>query len=289
MSNRDDHIVSVLSGNREVVVKAITARNLVQDALIKQDLRPLAADALGRVMICTLLMSSGLKDQETLQLTFQGDGPLQGVMAISDGEGGIRGYVGDGRVSLPYNENGRPDVSTGIGSGLLKVIRNHPEYERPYSGIVKLRNSEVAFDVAGYLKDSEQKSTAIAAGVAVDGAVVRQAGGWLIETLPGASDETERLTIRNLQSLINDAEDPSLLLGAGLTPTGLATRLLEGLGGIDSITVRAPSYKCHCSSERVYRALRLLGVEEVRSIVKENEIVEVSAEKVCKSMAVAAE
>jgi Hsp33 protein len=78
MSNKQDHLISALSGNGEVVVKAITARALVQDALIKQDLRPLAADALGRVMICTLLCASGLKDKETLQFTFSGDGPLNG-------------------------------------------------------------------------------------------------------------------------------------------------------------------------------------------------------------------
>ena len=78
MSNKQDHLISALSGNGEVLVKAITARALVQDALIKQDLRPLAADALGRVMVCTLLCASGLKDKETLQFTFAGDGPLNG-------------------------------------------------------------------------------------------------------------------------------------------------------------------------------------------------------------------
>ena len=71
-----------------------------QDALVRQDLRPLAADALGRVMVCTMLMAGGLKDRETFQLTFSGNGPLGGVVAISDGEGGVRGYVSNGKVGL---------------------------------------------------------------------------------------------------------------------------------------------------------------------------------------------
>lgn len=71
----------------------------LQDALVRQDLRPLAADALGRVMVCTLLMTGGLKDQETFQLTFSGDGPLGAVVAISDGQGGVRGYVTNGQAS----------------------------------------------------------------------------------------------------------------------------------------------------------------------------------------------
>lgn len=66
---------------------------------MRQDLHPLGADALGRVMICTLLMAGGLKNKETFQLIFSGSGPLGGVVAISDGEGGVRGYVTNGKVS----------------------------------------------------------------------------------------------------------------------------------------------------------------------------------------------
>jgi len=46
-----------------------------------------------------MLMAGGLKDRETFQLTFSGAGPLGGVVAISDGEGGVRGYVTNGKVS----------------------------------------------------------------------------------------------------------------------------------------------------------------------------------------------
>jgi molecular chaperone Hsp33 len=313
MSNKQDHLISALSGNGEVVVKAITARSLVQDALIKQDLRPLAADALGRVMICTLLCASGLKDKETLQFTFSGDGPLNGgkllaynmilysnqvgsvlqsnwtlayallhchsyaaVMAISDGTGGVRGYVGNGMVD--YGDK-HPDVSIGIGKGLLKVVRNHPDYVRPYSGIVELRNSQVAYDVAGYLRDSQQSdSIAIAAGVSVTGALVRQAAGYLIETLPGASDATIKQCALNVGKLMAVNEDPSQLMAEGLTPAAIAEVLLEGVGNVGSLTISKPEYKCHCSNERVFRALRLLGTEAVNDILAKEETVECKCE-----------
>ncbi|KAG5189414.1 heat shock protein Hsp33 [Tribonema minus] len=275
MTNRDDHLISALSGNGEVLVKCITARSLVQDAVVKQDLRPLAADALGRVMVCTLLCASGLKDRETLQFTFAGDGPLNGILAIADGTGGVRGYVGNGMVDLgaPY------DVSVGIGKGVLKVVRNHPDYERPYSGIVELRNSQVAYDVAGYLRDSQQSdSVAIGAGVKVAGALVRQAGGYLMETLPGASEETIKQCADNVARLMAKGEDPAVLLADGMTPAAIAEALLEGVGGINSLTITKPEYKCHCSSERVFRALRLLGTEEVKDIMAREENIEVKCE-----------
>ncbi|CAM9354142.1 unnamed protein product [Chrysoparadoxa australica] len=273
LSNKDDHLVSVLSGNGEVLVRAITARELVQEALVKQDLRPVAADALGRVMICTLLMSQGLKDKETLQLTFSGSGPLKSVMAISDGEGGVRGFVGNGREELTTT-----NVGEAIGAGLLQVVRNHPDFERPYNGIVQLRNGQVAYDVAGYLKDSEQKSCAIAAGVTVTGALCRQASGYYIETLPGASDETMNRITANVARVLAQSKDPAQLMADGLTPTALVEVLLEGVGGINSLTMSKPKYVCHCSSERVFRALRLLGEEEVKQIVASNEMVEVKCE-----------
>lgn len=82
---------------------------LQKDALVRQDLYPLAADALGRVMVCTMLMAGGLKDRETFQLTFSGSGPLGGVVAISDGQGGVRGYVTNGKV--------RGSIAVGFVSG----------------------------------------------------------------------------------------------------------------------------------------------------------------------------
>lgn len=45
-----------------------------------------------------------------------------------------------------------------------QVVRNHPDYARPYTGITALKTGEVAYDAAAYLAESEQRSCAIAAG-----------------------------------------------------------------------------------------------------------------------------
>ena len=194
------------------------------------------------------------------------------MLAISDGTGGVRGYVGDPGCQAK-------DVSTAIGAGLLKVVRNHPDYERPYSGIVALRNSQVAYDVAGYLRDSQQsESIAIGAGVKVTGALVRQAGGYMLETLPNASEETIKQCALNVGKLMGQAEDPSDLLAAGFTPVSIAETLCEGVGGVGSLTLSKPQYKCHCSTERVFRALRLLGAAEVQDIIAKNETIECKCE-----------
>ena len=51
-------------------------------------------------------------------------------------------------------------------------MRNHPDYQRPYTGITALKTGEVAYDAASYLAESEQKSCAIAAGCFVTVSVV---------------------------------------------------------------------------------------------------------------------
>lgn len=67
-------------------------------------------------------------------------------------------------------------------------MRNGPEWERPYTGIVELASGEIAEDLAKYLVESEQQNAAIALGVSIGrDAGIRAAGGFLIQvgwTLP---------------------------------------------------------------------------------------------------------
>ena len=51
-------------------------------------------DALGRTMICALLMANGIQKEQMVQITINGNGPLRGVVAICTGDGQLRGYVG---------------------------------------------------------------------------------------------------------------------------------------------------------------------------------------------------
>jgi len=277
-NNNDDFLISALSENMEVSVKVLTARNIVQDAMIRHQMKPLATDALGRVMICSLLMSNGLKDQETLQLTFSGDGPLNGVMAISDGNAGVRGYVGAPTIAgLPPLPSGNEDVAFGIGKGILKVVRNHPTYQRPYNGVVEIQNGEVAYDCAYYLKQSEQKASGIGAGVKIDGALVKSAAGYMIEMLPGATAETDEIIAQNVQNLLSQAMNPTDLISNGGSIIDVMNCLLDGLGQTQ-ISVIKPKYQCQCSVEKIYRTLTLLGTKEVEDILEKEDKIEVKCE-----------
>jgi redox-regulated HSP33 family molecular chaperone len=65
---------------------------------------------------------------------------LRGVVAIATGSGTVRGYVGSpmlGEMSLPE----------AVGKGSVQVVKNHPDWPRPYNGITAIRHGDIDRDV----------------------------------------------------------------------------------------------------------------------------------------------
>ena len=63
-----------------------------------------------------------------------------------------------------------------------------------------------------------------------------------------------------------------------LLPTSLLSILDDCLGDMEKDSIRwskTPMYKCSCSVERVWRTLKLLPIEETRSIIEEGENIDV--------------
>ena len=112
-----DMLVTAISGDGSISAKAIVTTELIAETSRLQGLGGLAAAALGRAITCTLLVADGLKEEETFQVNFQGDGPLRGVLAIANGRLEARGYVGNPAVTLPPNALGKFDVGAGVGKG----------------------------------------------------------------------------------------------------------------------------------------------------------------------------
>ena len=69
-NNIDDQVFSAMSGDGGVKVTACTARNIINDLMIMHTMTATPADALGRTLVCGLLMSNGMQEEQTLQLTF---------------------------------------------------------------------------------------------------------------------------------------------------------------------------------------------------------------------------
>ncbi|KAI2512204.1 Hsp33 protein [Fragilaria crotonensis] len=103
-NNLNDQVFSAIS-RLGIKVTVATIRNLLNDAMIMHTLTATPADALGRLLTCSLLLSNGMQLEQTLQLTLNSDGPLRGVMALSTGSGRVKGYVGSPQIGdMPLSE-----------------------------------------------------------------------------------------------------------------------------------------------------------------------------------------
>ena len=272
-NNVRDQVFSALSKDGSVKVTVCTARNMLNDMMLAHTMSKTSSDALGRAVVCALMMSNGMQEEQTLQITMNCDGPIRGIVAISTGKGEVRGYVGSPML-------GDMKLTEAVGLGSVQVVKNHPDWPNPYNGITAIRNGEIDRDLGAYLAESEQRSCALAAGTAINGILCTAAGGYLVEQLPGADSETLEKISNNLATLVakdGGAALPTNLLQRGVTPLDIAEILLDGLE-MQPLQQIEPVLKCKCTSDRLVRALRLLSPEEVAEILETEEMISARCE-----------
>ena len=130
------------------------------------------------------------------------------------------------------------------------------------------------------MAESEQRSCALAAATKVEGILCKAGGGYLIEQLPGADEETLDKVQENLAKLVaKDGGDtlPTNLLLQGVTPVDIAEIVLDGLDMVPLQQIQ-PKFVCKCTSDRLIRALRLLPEGDVEEILEQEEKIEARCE-----------
>lgn len=262
-----DYIVNAITTDGAIRVIAANTTNLCEEARKLHDFSPTAAAAVGRALTAAAMIGSTLKGEcDTLTLQFVGDGPIGRVIAVSDNEANVKGYAGDPHVDLPLKKNGHLDVGKAVGrNGYLSVIRDFGLKE-PYVGQVELVTGEIAEDLTYYYAKSEQLPSAVALGVIVDTDLsVRSAGGFIIQMLPGATEED----IDRIEAAIKEIGEVPRHFEEGKTPKDIVEMLLKGYE-IEFFDEKEPKYHCDCSRERMAKALVSLGKKELREMIDED-------------------
>ena len=261
-----DEIVRAMTADGYVKAVAVTGRDLVERARNIHTLLPMATAALGRALLGASMLGDMLKEQKgSLTLQIKGGGPLGTVLAVSDYEGNVRGYVQNPHVELMEKHQGKLDVGAAVGStGTLTVIKDIGLKE-PYVGSIGLFSGEIADDLAMYFVESEQIPTACALGVLVGtDQSVTSAGGYLIQLLPGASDDI----IDKIEAGVHRVGSVSHALEGGLDGEGLLRAVLSDFQ-LEILEKHPVEYRCYCSRDRVTRALISMGREELSSLIRD--------------------
>lgn len=270
-----DMIVRAMTADGFVKAVAITSRDMVERARQIHKTLPTATAALGRALSAASMMGNMQKTEDgSVTLQFKGGGPLGTVLAVSDWQGNARGYVTNPQISLLEKYRGKLDVGAAVGTdGTLTVIRDL-RMKEPYIGSVPLVSGEIAEDVTEYFAQSEQTPTACALGVLVDtDQSVRQAGGYLVQLLPGAPDDI----IDRIEAGISAAGSVTSMLEDGLDTAGMLKKVLSDFE-LEILETTPVAYKCYCSEDRVKSTLVSLGREDLESIVRDGETITIDCQ-----------
>ena len=259
-------IVRIITTDGLVMASAITGTDLVARAREIHHTSPTATAALGRSLMACSMMGNQLKGEDnSLTLQIRGDGPLGGITCVSDSQGNVRGYVVHPQADVARKQEGKLDVGAAVGEGSLTVIKDLGMRD-PYVGSIALVSGEIAEDVTAYFAESEQIPTACALGVLVQGGSgeVLTAGGYLIQLLPGAGEDTIDKVERGLQRVGYVTGH----LKQGKSSLELIRDVL-GEFEIEVLETCPVEYRCYCSRERVVRALISMGTQEMKNLIEE--------------------
>lgn len=264
-----NELVRMISDDGTLYVLCVNSTEMVQHAQNIHSLSKVCAAALGRLITGASMMGILLKGKDdTLTLKMSGSGPASPIVAVANSDGYVKGYVGDAHVKLPLNSVGKLDVSGAIGKdGNLTVIKDLGLKE-PYMAQIPLVSGEVAEDITAYYFVSEQTPTVCGLGVLVnpDDEQVLLAGGFLIQLLPTADDET----ITKVENGLKDIKSVTAMLSDGLTPEEICKKVLPEFN-MELLDRSNVEYKCDCSLERVTNALIAAGKDGLREMAEDPE------------------
>lgn len=267
-----DYVIRATAAQGEIRAFAATTRDLVEEARKAHNTSPVATAALGRLLTAGVMMGCEMKGEEDLlTLKIQGDGPIQGLTVTADSHGNVKGYVLNPMVMLPPNDKGKLDVGGALGVGVLSVIKDIGLKE-PYTGQTILVTGEIAEDLTYYYATSEQTPSSVALGVLMNkDNTVRQAGGFMIQLMPGASEGV----ICRLEEKLKEITSITTRLDAGNTPEMVLEYIL-GEFGLEINHKISSGFSCNCTKERVEKALISVGTGELQEMIHDGKTIEVN-------------
>ena len=227
----------------DISLAVLDTTALVNEAIRRHRLSPVAAAAVGRTFTAAAYLCSWLKSEEsTLSVTVSGDGPGGKISVSGDGALRMRGFIE------------HPDVVR-----TLAVVRDDGD-RFPFVGTSPLVSGEIAEDFSSYFFYSEQRPTAIALGVRIgSGGSCLGAGGVFLQPFPGAKEEH---ILRAEKEIQNYTAISRLIEEKG------ADAVFSGFQA-ETESVRPIVFRCSCTRERAARAVYSLGKAEAEKLVRE--------------------
>ena len=267
-----DYMVRATAANAMVRLFVCSSKDLVEEARNIHNTSPVVTAALGRLLTAGAMMGSMLKgEKDLLTIQIKSGGPIGGLTVTATPNGEVKGYPVCADVDIPLKANGKLDVGAGMGLGVMNVIKDMGLKE-PYVGQTVLQTGEIGDDLTYYFATSEQTPASVGVGVLVDRDYsVKQAGGFIVQLMPFATDEVIEALEKNLSSI----KSVTSMFEEGLTVEEIVAKIFADMEYeiLDKMDI---GYHCNCSKEKVTKAIISIGKEEIQEMIDDNKPIEVN-------------
>lgn len=228
--------------------------------------------ALGRTLIANQILAANQKGDSKITVKVIGDSSFGHIISVADTKGHVKGYIQNTGVDIKKTATGEVLVGPFMGNGHFVTIIDYGT-GNPYTSTTPLITGEIGEDFAYYLTESEQTPSAIGLNVLLDeNDKVKVAGGFMVQVLPGASEEE----IARYEKCLQEMPAISQLL----TSENHVDALLEAIYGDEPykrLSEEPLSFQCDCSRERFEAALMTLPKADLQAMIDEDK----GAEIVC--------
>jgi molecular chaperone Hsp33 len=247
--------------------------------LERHDYPPSLRAVMGELMAGAVLLAATLKLKGSLILQIQGRGPVTLLVVECDGELNVRA------TAKWQGELEGIGFAQMVGDGRFVITLDPRDGGQTYQGIVALDGDSVAEVLQNYMQRSEQLATRL--WLAADG---QGAAGMLLQKMPGdgghaiagdedrqddGQDEDRDADMWQRVTMLTDTLQRGELLGL---PAEVLIHKLFSEDDVRLFDAQQVAFRCSCSRDRVARMLRMLGWDEVQSVLAEQGVAEVTCE-----------
>lgn len=227
-----------------------------QELLLRRSYPDNVKKLLGELMATTALLSATIKIEGKLTVQVQAKGALDLLVVQISHLKGVRAVARFDKEGVA----GLEGLKELCGEGHIVITIDAPTFKEPYQGIIPLIDNSIKEAIERYFATSEQLETTLYLATSD-----QAAAGMLLQRLPGEMpDEDAFNRVNHLAATMQDEELLQL-------PT---KELLYRLYSEDDIRVFEPDsyhFECTCSKERTLSMIYQLNLDEVKSILAEQE------------------
>lgn len=261
-----DRLIKGIHTDGHFKISVVKTTDVVQTAKTNHDLSLLNTVLLGKTMTAAMLLASELKGEERLQLRLDGNGPVGMIVAEANRVGEMRGYVQNPTAELDYSDS-ETEIGNGIGIGILTVSKTLYNEADPRTSSIELVKGDINSDIAHYLVQSEQVLSACLLDVSLnDSGDVGQAGGLLIQKMPGADESSMEklqqilLSLPPISEMFDDQKYIDDIMELSVAPFN-----------VKELDRQPVHFFCRCSPKRFRNALSMLSYEDLKEMEGESQ------------------